>query len=156
MSRQAKSNGSTRVVSSHGYEYIWEKRDGKWRLQHRLVMEAKLGRPLAPHEHVHHDNENTLDNSPDNLILTSPRKHKEHHRPERKPKKPKARCARDGCDTLIPASEGKKYCGEKCRFYATHVTVTCPHCERRFIAYRSKGRKFCSRACANAHRAGAI
>ena len=35
----------------------------------RLLMEEKLGRPLAENEQVHHENENFEDNSPNNLKI---------------------------------------------------------------------------------------
>lgn len=38
-------------------------------LEHRLVMEKKLGRYLLPSEVVHHENDDTQDNRPDNLQL---------------------------------------------------------------------------------------
>lgn len=148
MSRQPKPDGSTRVVCSHGKEYIWEKSNDKWVLQHRLVMSHVLGRELGTHEHVHHKNEDSTDNRQENLSLESPQSHRDVHKPELRPMKPKHRCARDGCNALIPASEHKKYCSVKCRFYATHVTVTCHMCGERFIAYRVHRKKFCSRSCA--------
>lgn len=60
----AKPIGSTR---SAGNGYITEKaEDGRWVMQHRLVMERHLGRALRRSEHVHHKNgvrdENTIDN----------------------------------------------------------------------------------------------
>lgn len=42
---------------------------------HQLIAEAKLGRALMPFEEVDHDNGNTLDNDPDNLIVRHSRVH---------------------------------------------------------------------------------
>ena len=52
---------------------------GKYRLEHRVVLEAHLGRPLSKAEHVHHRNGNKTDNRPENLELVSPEGHTKHH-----------------------------------------------------------------------------
>jgi predicted nucleic acid-binding Zn ribbon protein len=49
--------------------YVQEYRDGKWQLQHRLVMTDVLGRPLRRKENVHHVNGKRGDNRPENLEL---------------------------------------------------------------------------------------
>lgn len=51
--------------------------------QHRWVMEATLGRPLARDEHVHHRNGDKTDNRPENLELVAPGAHSHHHNSER-------------------------------------------------------------------------
>ena len=48
--------------------------------QHRLIVERHLNRYLSPHEVVHHDNENKLDNSLDNLKLMTKSEHLKLHR----------------------------------------------------------------------------
>lgn len=49
-------------------------------LQHRLVMERKLGRFLTADELVHHINEDKTDNRPENLELTDMSEHASHHK----------------------------------------------------------------------------
>ncbi len=54
-------------------------RDGRIRI-HRLVMAAKLGRPLNPDEHVHHVDGNHANNNPANLMVVSNAEHMRLHR----------------------------------------------------------------------------
>ena len=56
-------------VDKNGYRLL--KRGGKYIPEHRLVMEAVLGRRLSKCETVHHVNGQKLDNSPKNLELWS-------------------------------------------------------------------------------------
>ena len=44
--------------------------------EHRLVMAISIGRPLLSSEVVHHRNGNKLDNSPDNLEITTHANHR--------------------------------------------------------------------------------
>ncbi len=63
----ARPIGSTRGA---GNGYLAEKHtDGKWYVQHRLVMSLSIGRPLEKTEYVHHKNGERSDNRLENLEL---------------------------------------------------------------------------------------
>lgn len=67
-------------VRKDGYAMIWTP-EGE-RLEHRVVMERKLGRKLYACEIVHHVDGNKQNNSPDNLQTMTQREHARHHSPE--------------------------------------------------------------------------
>lgn len=57
----------TPYVTPKGYLRVW---DGKRLvMEHRAVMEKKIGRPLSRAERVHHKDGNRQNNGPDNLVL---------------------------------------------------------------------------------------
>jgi len=66
--KRAPGTGS-RSVNNYGYVVIRGYGDKKSHMEHRIIMEAILGRPLAPGETVHHKNGIRHDNRPDNLEL---------------------------------------------------------------------------------------
>lgn len=52
---------------------------GGYAFEHRLVFAEALGRPLRASEHVHHINENPLDNRIENLLLLTRTQHTRVH-----------------------------------------------------------------------------
>jgi HNH endonuclease len=56
--------------SQHGYRLVYVG-DGRYAMEHRVVMERVLGRKLRPEENVHHANGNRSDNRVENLELWS-------------------------------------------------------------------------------------
>ncbi len=82
-SGRPSTGGHVRQFPRHktSYRLISVTIDGVRRQQfeHRLVMERKLGRPLLRSEIVHHKDENGLNNTPENLELTTQSEHVRHH-----------------------------------------------------------------------------
>jgi len=68
----------TRYVSRAGYITV-KVGIRKYQLEHRIVMEAHLGRELTADEHVHHVNGDKQDNRVDNLQVLSNAEHQRLH-----------------------------------------------------------------------------
>lgn len=69
-----------RRLRSDGYIAIWTA-NGE-RLEHQVVMEGILGRPLQPGEIVHHRDECKSNNEPNNLMLMTQSEHIREHLPK--------------------------------------------------------------------------
>lgn len=68
MKKKLREGEVNRRLNQDGYVRI-RKYGGKDRLEHRVVMEEMLGRPIYPFENVHHRNGQRADNRPKNLEL---------------------------------------------------------------------------------------
>jgi len=71
-------DGAGYVLVRPPADYTGPTRQGRV-LEHRLVVAQKLGRPLQPHEVVHHIDGNRRNNDPSNLTLLTQRDHPPAH-----------------------------------------------------------------------------
>ena len=68
-----------------GYRWIHDDK-GRWRKEHRVIVERIIGRDLKREETIHHINEDKLDNRPCNLFyFENDSLHKRHHGLKNKP-----------------------------------------------------------------------
>ena len=65
--------------------------DGRYVLEHRILMEAKLGRKLLPNEQVHHINGNKQDNREENLVVITNSEHQHLHESAKRLNSPEAK-----------------------------------------------------------------
>lgn len=65
-----------------GYVHVTLPNNGGTHLEHRLVMEQHIGRPLHPGEIVHHKDKNKQNNSIDNLQIVTASEHAKIHYPD--------------------------------------------------------------------------
>lgn len=99
------NDGYWRVKTSRG-----------WRLEHRVVMEAILGRPLLSSELVHHRDGTRTNNRPDNLELTGRGPHIGHHNKHRPVKLLSRRCVtcRRPFTGYMQDGRPPSYCSREC------------------------------------------
>lgn len=78
-------------IDGQGYRHI-QLESGRYQYEHRVVMEAALGRKLSSKEVVHHKNEDRLDNRIENLeLFSSPGQHIGSHHVTRGTDQPAAK-----------------------------------------------------------------
>lgn len=71
------ASGYKQIIVDSPHPRAKKYKNGKYIMEHVLVMEAKIGRFLTEYEIVHHIDEDKRNNSPENLYLCSGRTAKE-------------------------------------------------------------------------------
>lgn len=118
MSKVLSSDGRWFVTAPKGYKgkkYI----ENRYVFQYRLLMENFLGRLLKPWEHVHHKNDNKLDDRLENLEILTEKEHSFLHGVLRKGK-PNQKCSQ--CKKIFHKrisinkrnKSGTIFCSRKC------------------------------------------
>lgn len=106
-----------RFLNRNGYPVVLCA-DGKKRIEHRAVAEAKIGRPLRRGEHVHHINGDRTDNRPENLDVLSRSQHTSLHKRCSRWARKFDRCVECGESTRRHIAQGlcaRCYCRKRSR-----------------------------------------
>lgn len=135
------------VIHSGGYVLVWapdHPRSSRGRvLEHILVAERKLGRPLRDGETVHHIDKDKTNNDPANLRILSNSEHATLHADERHPlveaSRVQLKCPECGTEYRVKPSRGpngkarnqRKYCSRECRLTALHRACSAYHQRKR-------------------------
>ena len=112
----------TKYVRSDGYVEI-KTGARSWKLEHRYVVERKIGRRLRSNEHVHHKNGVKTDNRLRNLAVLSNTEHQRlHDWPMFRSRRVKRICDQCGAKYEVKTSHaaGSRYCSNPCRIEAMH------------------------------------
>lgn len=149
-----KSWKGGRIITKGGYVRVWMS-GGKYVLEHRLMMERAIGRPLASEEVVHHVNGNVSDNRIENLrLLASNSEHMKQDHLRGSWSRNYDACIR--CGTTSRKHAGKGYCinchmylravkrrGGECQYDASGKRIFTDEHRRRLsaAAFRHYGRR---------------
>lgn len=111
-----------RFLTSSGYVAVIVA-PSKQQLEHRLVVEAALGRPLRSDEEVHHRNGDKLDNRLENLEVLSPSAHQTRHADRLMSRRSRVSLTCRRCGVTYERKTSKAasaFCSNACRLVALH------------------------------------
>lgn len=119
--RNAPVAVGTTALRPDGYVRI-KMGPGDWQLEHRVVAEREIGRPIRDDENVHHLNGDRADNRPENLVVVDEVEHQHMHEWHLRSNRVLKTCDRCGNDYRVKLSkaEESRYCSNSCRLTALH------------------------------------
>jgi hypothetical protein len=94
-------------MKMNDYKRKWDNASRRWIYEHRMIMQDAIKRPLHKDEHIHHIDENPLNNNLSNLMVVTKREHIMIHNPSKHRVNNDRRCLVARCDKKHHA---KGYC----------------------------------------------
>jgi hypothetical protein len=94
----------------------------QYKLEHRLIVEASIGRLLTADEQVHHINGDKLDNRLENLLIVGPSEHQTYHTDNVARMRRRITLTCEHCGATFerrPKLESQRFCSRSCRSKAT-------------------------------------
>ena len=135
-----------RFIDNFGYVHILVEGAGKYILEHRFLMENKIGRRLTNQEHVHHIDGDKSNNSLNNLMLLTINEHARIHGDERKGK-PRVCIQKYEILKELPAPNKIGMIVSILPEYRTYITSKCLICDFLFWHRKDRKTKYCSATC---------
>ena len=137
-------------ITKQGYRQVYIKEIQKYVMEHRLVIENHLGRPLEVGEYVHHKDENKLNNTISNLEIIDKRKHTAlHFKGKNRPFMTKYKIVQ-----ALPNGAKKGSIVSLKPNYRLFILNKCKNCGKLFWTRKRRGKeseriaKGCSNSCA--------
>lgn len=116
-----------RIIRKDGYVLIYVKdhphSGNGYVLEHRYVMEQKLGRYLEPFETVHHKDHNKQNNNIDNLELLSNSEHAKLHGLQQGRLYVKLKCPE--CNKIFEIPKNQSYLQKSNKYNCTCCSASC-------------------------------
>ena len=106
---RGSENGNWKGGRPYQDGYALIKINGKYRKEHRVIMEKHLGRPLEKEEVVHHINGVKDDNRIENLVLTTHHVHGKIHGGSEASKKRQSKVIKEIRKTRFWSTKKKQY-----------------------------------------------